>query len=128
VDTHVSLAAAMKEIPDLQPHAAALSLLSRDGSLCIPFSGRPAAGRGTAAAGVRLPGGDIAGFGAAAFLDGLSIAESHSLDATGIAWIDPGAVRPSTPRPFPIALPLPGTSLSPDGVLGDIISLMEQDQ
>jgi hypothetical protein len=113
VDTHVSLAAALKEIPDLQPHAAALSLLSRDGSLCIPFSGRPAAGRGTAAA---------------AFLDGLSIAESHGPDATGFAWIDPGAVRPSTPRPFPIALPLPGTSLSPDGVLGDIISLMEQDQ
>ena len=127
VETGVSLAAALEDVPGLQAHASALAELSRDGSLCIPFAGRAVGG--TDAAGTAA-GPEAAARGPAeqAFRDGVQLVERRGLEAAGVAWIDPQVVHTRIPRPFPIVLPLTGTLSSDDEMLGEIISHMEQDR
>jgi hypothetical protein len=115
VDTGLPLQATVDRVPGLVRYSGLLAALSRDGRLCLPVSGRIAPTKAEPMAW--------------AIADGLVTCATFGTEKAGIAWVDQESVAagPVTPVPaaFPLALPARASSMTMDGVLAALTSLLD---
>jgi hypothetical protein len=99
VDTGIPLSKALASVPGLGRFSAALGAISRDGDLCIPLSGLPAAESGGAETRPRAS--------VQALREALRLCSARGVGGARVSWLDAAAARTQAPLPIPFPFLLP---------------------
>ena len=116
VDTGIPLPGALSSVPGLARYSAVLSGLSREGRLCLPFSGRLSP--------------DASSSAAWSLVEALETCRNKPVSAEAVLWLDPevSAARARSPVPvsFPFAPPCLPVRPSGEALRNEITLALEQ--
>jgi hypothetical protein len=91
VDTGILLPSAVSSVPGLARYSAVLNVLSRQGRLCLPFSGRLSP--------------DASSSAAWSLVEALETCRRKSVSTAAVLWLDPEVTAARARSPVPVSFP-----------------------